>query len=233
MDVVSTMESIIAAVGDLARNKPHSAVVVLTLLACVAGFPLVERLKEDRVRKSNGERRDPRVVLRNTPSVGLYFFTFPLALVALSYAAPDLLSEFRKAAWFLAIILFPLNFLVFSNNRNPPKLFGILGSAIALLAALSIWAVLKNNVDGCSGHFYLSLLCFAMAAWTCCGLGSYGGWAGRPDLGRYRDAKRTFLLAVQVYFVLGFGFSYTAHQCTAKALSWREQEEALLMFRDA
>ena len=128
-------------------SAQEATAAILTVLSILTGFPLGESLNKDQQeqlqQKPKKEPQHDSLDSLKRPWVLLYTLTLPFAMVALSYSV-DLSSGYRTCAWLLTTVLTPgLSYI----HWHPAILFGIRGSAIALLAMLSLWSVLQKVED--------------------------------------------------------------------------------------
>jgi len=155
---------------------------------------------------------------------------FPTFLVALTFLEADMPFRYRCAAVGVAFLpTFVLDPIL--NSKLCSKLFTLLthkyafggrGCVLTVAAALALALSLTKTtttttsssivIDNHVAHYlqFLSLECFAMAAWFACGLGSVAGWAAHPEYGDFARSKKFMLMLVQIYFIWGFALHAVA-----------------------
>ena len=184
----------------------------LAIAMCVAGatlggFPTVEILRQKQLKTQT---------LINTTSVwwgDIYTVTLPLAMILVTYTESSEVPElYRKMVWAVVFVPVMMLELIFRGGLehsfwarlwSSPAAFGIRGCTVGLLAVVANW--LTSQIP--EKHYQvISLICFSLAAFMTCGLGSIAGWAAYPEYGAFKEAKRQMMATIQVYFVMGFGF---------------------------
>jgi len=187
---------------------------LLLLVTTLGGFPAVETIRKRQIEKTEEAKKlgvEPRLVMDEGP--------LPLILLPVGYSYNFMIAAFPWAlglGWkyrlitaFLAfwpmiitpILLGEKSKKVFdlATHRIP---FGVRGCVLAAGICGALYKTLEQ--PGSNELRFLSLACFAMAAWFSCGLGSVAGWASHPEYGDFAKPKRMMLLLVQAYFIVGF-----------------------------
>lgn len=175
----------------------------------VAGFhkvPNLNRLQEAETQAAQTEKRKPRHIFmqymkeRASTTEWLVLYTFEMTLVTMSFVVP-MDWRHRVAAVYLTIG----HKLVMQTLLGTPLFaicthgigFGVRGCVLAVVMCGSLLHVVRDA--HASQFHFLSLLCFAMAAWNTCGLGSFGGWVAHPEFGQFKTSKRYFLWYVRLF----------------------------------
>lgn len=208
-------------VKPLADSRALLVASVLFALAALSGFPTVEHMR--RLQLATAEK-GRLVRFQDKWYIVLPLLAIPASIVLLTFSVE---VPAKHRAWTaLAMVLLQVVVQFAHLLPMPPVLFGVRGLLIAMLGFPVMYQNLQMadetpSVQGASCdtvanstyhvfHF-LSLASFFMAAWFCCGLGSFGGWVAHPEYGvQSGKVKRVLLSGIQVAFIAGFLFENLA-----------------------
>lgn len=203
------------------ENFPLSFRVIICLLlttVTLPGFFVVEKFRKHQIEETElakKQGREPRLYAPRSGGLSsafmlLYGYGFNYFITTFAFAA-DMNLPYRLATVWLSFG----PFIILSNLKkkktklfklaSSPYAFGFRGCVVAVGICGALYKTLEVETQTPTRELrFLSLCCFAYAAWFSCGVGSVGGWAAHPEYGELGDAKRLMLVLMQIYFVVGF-----------------------------
>lgn len=197
-------------------SAPFKAAIGLFLtLTTLPGFFTLEKIRNEQIKKTEQAKKQGREPTIYIPR-GAFPLLFPFNFLILTFAfAGNLKLPYLLAtAWlsFVPQLVIPMLIKTkFFSLITSKYAFGFRGCVIALGMCGSLYNTLQVETQSQTRELrFLSLCCFALAAWFSCGLGSHPGWALHPEYGEFAEEKAICLLLVQVYFVIGFALQFAA-----------------------
>ena len=191
----------------------RAAIGLFLTLITLPGFFASEKIRNEQIKKTElakKQGREPTLYVPRSVFPLLTIYSFNFLIFTFAFAGNLKLPYLLATTWlsFVPQLVIPLliktRFFSFITSKYA---FGFRGCVIALGICGSLYNTLQVETSSQSPNRelrFLSLCCFAMAAWCSCGLGTYAGWAAHPEYGEFAEVKKVSLLLVQIYFVLGF-----------------------------
>eukprot|EP00985_Skeletonema_marinoi_P015898 scaffold8363_cov153-Skeletonema_marinoi.AAC.1 len=195
----------------------RAAIGLFLTLITLAGFYTFEKIREQQIKKTElakKQGREPTLYWPHSVVMLFNMYSFNFLMLTFAFAGnmdpPYLLATtWLSFAPQLAIpLLVKTKFFSLITSKYA---FGFRGCVIALGICGSLYNTLQVETQSPNRELrFLSLVCFAFAAWVSCGLGSHPGWASHPEYGEFAEEKKVCLLLMQVYFVAGFILQFAA-----------------------
>ncbi len=197
---------------------PFKAAIGLFLtLITLPGFFTVEKIRNEQIKKTElakKQGREPTIYVPRSILPLLQLYSFNFLILTFAFAGNLKLPYLLATAWlsFIPQLIIPnLAKTKFFSLITSKYAFGVRGCVIALGICGSLYNALQVETNSQTKELrFLSLCCFALAAWFSCGLGSHPGWAAHPEYGEFAEEKKICLLLVQAYFVIGFVLQFAA-----------------------
>jgi hypothetical protein len=172
------------------------------------------------------EGREPKLVTPNDVIYLLWSNAFQFLLISISWAMNMGLPYVFSTAY----IVYGPTIILTAVKRRHPRFFELLTSkygfggrgcvlSVGIVGSLyqTLLPVKINNVEyiqlseaQCNLRF-LSMCCFAMAAWVSCGLGYIDSLPRYSVEGNFLKVKRLFIFLIQLYFIGGFYLQFVSH----------------------
>ncbi len=202
-------------------SMPFRATICLLLtLITLPGFFTSDKVREQQIKKTElAKKQGIEPTLYTPPSVFSLFAMYAFNFLILTFAfAGGMDRPYLLATTFLSFvppIVVPLLVKTkFFSLITSKYAFGVRGCVIAVGICGSLYNTLQVETQSPTRELrFLSLCCFAFAAWFSCGLGSIPGWASHPEYGEFAEEKKICLLLIQAYFVAGFILQFAATSC--------------------
>ena len=199
-------------------ETPFRAAIGLFLaLITLPGFFTLDKIREEQIKKTELAKkhgREPTLYMPRSLFMLLCLYSFNFLILTFAFAGNMDLPFLLAAAWlsFVPQLVIPqLIKTKFFSIITSKYAFGVRGCVIALGICGSLYNTLQVETQSPTRELrFLSLCCFAFAAWYSCGLGSHPGWAAHPEYGELATEKKVCLLLMQVYFVAGFLLQFAA-----------------------
>ena len=197
---------------------PFRAAIGLFLTSItLAGFYTFEKIREQQIKKTElakKQGREPTIYMPRSVVLLLNVHSFNFLMLTFAFAGNMDPPYLLATAWlsFVPQLAIPLLMKTkFFSLITSKYAFGFRGCVIALGICGSLYNTLQVETQSPTRELrFLSLCCFACAAWVSCGLGSHPGWALHPEYGEFVEEKKVCLLLMQIYFVAGFILQFAA-----------------------
>lgn len=207
-DQISTTSDNVSLLSQLREviEKPYGwAILAVLLYSTFGAFWVVERCRQ--------KQRETKEFYNCGQTVWGLLYAVSLSVVfawiAWAYLDP------KSTMWTLVVVFLPI-FHLMTTDIQPKFISKALTSSISfgvggiITCGFLISSILCLARAPGKEYEFLSAVCFGMAAWFSCSLGSIAGWAAHAEYGEFADEKRRILSVIQLYFMGGFAFLLTS-----------------------
>jgi len=195
----------------------RATICILLTLVTLPGFFTLDKIREQQIKQTELAKKqglEPTLYTPHSLFASFSVFAFNFLIITFAFADGMDLPYLLVTTWlsFVPQLVVPLlTHTKFFSLITSKYAFGVRGCVIAVGICGSLYNTLQVETQSTSRELrFLSLCCFAFAAWYSCGLGSHPGWASHPEYGELAVEKKLCLLLVQAYFIAGFMLQFAA-----------------------